>query len=399
MREAPQTVVSKVLEPGESLVWSARPDVEVLCEYSAGSQSLLARLFGPQRGQSPGGHLVLIAGLVIAELVLWPRRDALPVLAIVPGIGALLLALVLVGASLRRRSIRRWAERLTYAITDRRVLVLEGDVVTDAYTPEKWPGSRRVDRGPRHADLLFETITSAGERWKRAPDPSRVPKVYDGMLHYERSRKAFKALPDADVVQGRLQDWSEAHRRETERAFRQYVESSDSELAEPEPPAGARRITNARIGLTVSLPDTWRVQVRARRKPSGASAVDLIDWRDYDGSDDWNTLYAEGPARLAVGVELMETPTPTLTLRSLRGGWLGRILGGKVVNEDHRVRLGAFSGFSVTSAAPMSHGRMLQRNVALHDGKRQLVLSAAWARGTPQAEELLESVLASIRVV
>jgi hypothetical protein len=328
--------IEQALEPGEKVIWSGRPDAEALC---AGARK--APVFG--------------------------------------------------------NALRHYAESLSYAVTDRRLLILEDNVVTDQY----FPGDLRQElalrpRSGEFQDLVFEQIAydvnsdRSEILWQRAPDRSRVRTGANEAIRLEQAGKAFKALADAAGVQSLVKEWQEERLAGAREAAGGFVGGD---------PADRLTLRNPALGLSIDLPRDWEVLVRSKPVPMGKVGVDVEDWKNPAQLADWNALQAEGGLDAAVQLELVETPTMTLTARKAGGGLLFRLMGGRRLSMENPVSRGAYRGFAVTRLTPSQDRegpRMVQRLEVLHDGNRQFVLTSQWRQGAEELERLARAVADSV---
>lgn len=302
------------------------------------------------------------------------------------------------GQLLPSRKLRPWAESLSYAMTDRRLLILEGEVITDSYTPDLL----RVEpqlliRGPDHGDVLFEK-GEIEKTFPTAPDRSLIKDSFDKAIANEQNTKAFKALPDAESVMRRLEDWIQTHRARAEKSLQNFLErrSPDEETC--------RRIENPRLGLTMLLPAVMRIRVRKRSLPTGKSGMDLMNWTELGASADWNTLEARLPPPSDLSIEITVEETPAVRrVKKLTGGIQGlifRLLGGKILEVDEDVIRDEFSGFSVTRRL-LQRGEgtpQLRRDLVLHDGRRQLSIVTEWEESSRLQESVLAAIVDSLKL-
>jgi len=132
----PLETARAALQPGETLLWADRPDPRVLAR---------ARL--PQTIRGVLGLVVIGGFLWLSFIPDWPGGLRGVLFAIFIG-AALLYALWLAAAPL---FAPRAAAQTVYAVTDRRVLVLED-----------WPRQRRRAFGPADLDDTLVTTTAPG---------------------------------------------------------------------------------------------------------------------------------------------------------------------------------------------------------------------------------------------
>lgn len=347
MTEATEQLVSRALQAGETLLWSGRPDVDVLVAHRADESALTPITRGPRSGQ------------------------------LIPS-----------------RQLRPWAASLSYAITSQRLLIFEDDVVTDAYRPEHVrlrDAPRTLPRGPLHGDVVFDSVVGEDSWFPHAPDPSRVSNSFDPAVNAERAVKAFKALADVDDVRRQVADWLRDHQDRVQRSLREFLGRRSAATE------GSQRVRNDRLGMTVLLPAHLDIRVRERGRPSGTSAAEEENWRSLADADDWNTLEARAGADFHVELELMDTPEPTITLQWLKGGVFSRLFTGKLLAVRERLTHGSFQGFSVTRRVGAPRKSVLCQTM-LFDGHRQLYIQGRWIDAMTDGEQAFEAIVDSLEV-
>ena len=404
VQESAERAVSRVLEPGETVLWSGRPDVPALLRSQGGASGLPLKL-------------VLIAGLALVAVaaILWPLRDGLPVGRVLGGL-VMVVVISVGGAWMTRGASRRWANGLVYGLTDRRLLILEEGGPVEAYLPEDLPEVLElVERSPGIADVVFaRTGVFRPRAGRTTPQGQGSFRSRNAWIRSERASKAFKAQPDAEALKKRIEEWVETRQGEADASLEGFVAAAtepegDRSAAPGEPTAvvspqpGLRRIDNPKIGLGFDLPAEWSVLVRQRRSASGESAFDLLDWKELEEAEIWNVLKADGPFDLTFELELVDTPRQVLTLKKLIGGVSGlvyRLMGGKVHALNENAVLGEFRGFSVRRRL-ISRDKeppSIRGDLVLHDGNRQLVVSATWLEGSELHDQTLDAIIESIRI-
>jgi len=408
MPDSIQDIVSRVVEPDETILWLGAPDVDALCAQAAGEYGFLRGLFSQQRADFTNRAFVILVPLTVTALILWQVRDWAPVGQIMTGMAVLVVTLALIGGWGRRRGLRSYAESLAYAITDRRLLIIQDGVIADAYGPGDLAVARRrvLPRTAGYADVHFERITISDEHdrkralWPTAPDPTAVRTGTDRTVRVEQANKAFKALPNAEAVDLRIRDWLEEHERRGAEALGDFAAEIESGTVSDHAHPG-QRISNPKLGVELTIPEDWKVRVRTRPGPSRPWAVDMIDWKELGSYEDWNVLEAEGDLDAGFSLELVAAPAIVLTAKYLGGGLLFRLLGGRSLEVREGERIGAFEGFQVTRRTPSKEKRgprRLQRYRVLHDGTRQLVLVTQWREDQRELERALEAIVASVRL-
>lgn len=384
MNEPAESVVSRVLEPGEELIWAGRPELERPVPRGSRYRKVIA--------------VAIIAAVPIFAYRVLPDSFALKELLQEVGAGTMamviggfaLFALLLIFLPGPAARLQRYMQRLTYAITSRRLLILEGDKVTDAYPPERLFRPRIRERAPGYADVVF------GE-W--GGDATR------DVVTRERREVAFKGLRNARDVKEWVDNWLAEYLRKAEAEVAEFL---DRRPAGQDSSRGGRRIENRQIGLRLDVPETWSVKVRYKKSPVGSFGLDLANWQPPDTAGDWNALLLDGPARCKVELEVFETE-PTLSFEDLSEGRLADSVAGEVVESERNIEINGVRGCfvtrrrelmldSVTNKAGYAAFDAPERRTVLHDGRRQVYILSSWPERSSQLERAVDEVVKSIRL-
>lgn len=386
-----------VLEPGEAVLWSGRPDVDVILRLRrrrglVGKGVGFAILAGAVAWAARGGLLDFFSW----DLALEPRF-LVPAAVVVVGMPLL--------SALGGWRFRRYVASLDYAITDRRLLVLEHGEIVDDYPPERVGQVTMRPRGREHGDVVFGLHLRVGSLGHRTRDP----------VLREREVVAFKALRAAEEVRDRVESWLEDRRREAERSGGPAVSASDhpsSSLAPPAdrlgPDVAPRRLRQGPLGLEIALPAAWSIRVRWKERPRGHSFFDAEHWRDPEAPEDWTLVRAEGPLLASVEAEVFET-VPTVDFERTVGGHLAAAVAGAVCDADPHVEIGGVPGFAVTrrrevtrdpvtGQAMLAAAAMRERHTVLHDGRRQVYVVSTWPEDSPGLARTVDEAVRSVRL-
>jgi hypothetical protein len=391
-RRSPEDVLHQVLEPGEQIIWSGRPDV------SAMVQGVGTKRFGS------AGPLVVLATTAAAAWLIARRRglDTGALLEALTRDGAwvyvlVAIAIMLLPLLLRMAGVdlsgakqhRKWARSLTYGITDRRLLILEDDEIEWACEPDDLGPIRLHERTPTHGDLVFRQRSGGGEKQT----------VYSR----DRQRIGFKALPDPERLKEVVERWREAHRTGAERQAASFLEPVEWAAAVEEgAPSRRRRVENPRYGLTVTFPEAWEVEVRKRGAPYGKFAFELEKWLPLEDSTDWNVIRGKGPYHTSVEIHLDVVPEPVVSLEEMMDSWIYKAFAGELLDTDDAVRWGRFRGFSATRrhvehAADQGSEDIerpaFMRSTFLHDGRLQVGITVTWPEGSDPLEAVVDKVV------
>ncbi|MDX1494895.1 MAG: hypothetical protein R3253_12580, partial [Longimicrobiales bacterium] len=430
-REPPETVVRRVVEPGERIVWCARPDRDALTAKArrlTSGGSIVGRLvrFGVVgvamllgasylNGSDPRSTLELFSTAIRSQ----PLQALMAVTALV-GFSALIFWL-------NRRSAQKFverADRLVYAITDRRLLILVGDEIEREFSPEEVRSPQVEPRVDGFGDVILRK--------------ARAPRNRGGESVSAREHRSvgFKALPDADEILHLIEQWRDAHLTASERQVEDFLsEHASPSLSRQEggdsmgveagasrhggeatgaPQAGAtpaldddeQRITGGQYDLEVTAPAEWEVEVRKRGQPFGKVALDVVRWTHPSVLEGWNAVKVDGPFATEVEVHVDAVATPTMEYQRIVNSTLGGMMAGQVVESQPDLQRGRFRGWSVTrrheSMADASRPELDQpgftRTTLLHDGVIQLVFQSRWPAGTESLARVVDMIEEKVSV-
>lgn len=399
--DTPKDIVSRVISPEETLLWSGRPNSALMIRKQTrgtGERSL-ARIW-----------VILAMG---AGLTYWFVREnpgiplpgsAQQVNELLSGKAAIpllvLVAIFIASRFLRKKnwdvegSYKRWAESLTYGITDRRLLILEnGDIATEL-GPEDFGEPRIRDRANGHADVEFKELSSSsGAR--------------ENSYSRDRRRLAFKALQNAEQVKRLVDDWRRKLREREEHAVKEFLDAGGHTGAQHRVATGVRVIHNDKYGLSVSVPDSWDLNVRKRRKPYGKVFLDFERWKSPEELSDWNVLKIEGDFLNSVEIHLDHVRKPMVVYQQAKNSSLINAMSGEIIESDDDVKKNGFSGFSITrrhieqgqDAGGVNRERpAFHRWMVLHDGRTQIGLSMKWPDNSEPLKRAVLGIYESIRV-
>jgi hypothetical protein len=396
-------VIAGLVEPGERMLWAGHPDREAML----GRQ---ARRFWLRMALTP----VLLAGMAWLAVRALPvgAFESVPLEIFLESRVLVPLVIVLVGipvlSGVLRKRFERYVGSLTYAMTDRRLLVVEGDEVVDQYRPEQLGRVhvRRRSRGFDDVNFGRRSSTRAGTRVSR------------DAVQREREYVGFKALADADAMQAAIEKWVASHQSRAESASAGFLEAVTDSADRPEiersdvdrtdhAAGGACRITHNALGLRIEFPESWRIRVRNKKKPRGRVFFDSERWREPEEAGPWNVVLGEGPMRCSVEVEVFET-SPTVSYEALSKGRVATAVAGTVIDSDAAVEINSLNGFCVTrrkeiqvtesAVATLAEVVALQRETVLHDGRRQVWIRSTWPEESKVLGQVVDRIVRSTRL-
>jgi hypothetical protein len=383
-----ESQIADVLEPGERLLWSGAPDQRAMVRGSTASNQLVAGLAIP--AVAAAAAAVLRDTLVAA----WAQA---PLAVLIPSSFIAFFA----GLSLLRwRRFRRYAASLAYGLTDRRLLILRNGAVDRETSPGEVKHVERQDRrrAPGFSDLI----------WERLPPPSSssggAVRNLDPVRR-ERLEVGLKALANGEEVLERIRAWRRGHEENAAEQARSFVESAGSSGGTAT--AAGRTVRHPALGFRLGIPDGWSVQVRRRRLAFGQTGIEKRQpWSRLEEATDWNVLRVANALDATVEVQVHEIE-PQTTHDDVVGSRAARLLAIEPVASERHVEINGIPGFSVTrrlgpeTGGPLGANRSsvawLQREWVLHDGRRQLYVTATWPESSPGQGTVCEAVVSTLR--
>ncbi len=305
----PGPALAAILEPGELVHWQGAP-------ANGGAGAIL--------GWIVSAGLVAAGIAAAAGLVMAGPGTALAV----AGAGALF-------------GVAGWMDRparWTYALTDRRLLILRGGAMWAHATSETLENLRLRSNRDGTSDVL----------WR---DGARVRVDRKG-----RRRTGFLRQRDGAALEGLIRTWHSIFAARSEIAAVAFTGSPAASDATP----GAVRISNRDLGFRLEAPSGWTATVRRRTDgplmvfgvtllPRVVREGEPVPWNGQTGG--WNALTLRGAQ--ATGFDLFAKAEPlSLTLREVLDDPWARGLGIETVETDPDVRIGPWRGFAVTRTLP-----------------------------------------------
>lgn len=408
MRETTEQIVRGVLEPGEQILWSGRPDVEAALKYHAKSiwrgriigiavVSFIGVLVVMGQGESAPSWLATIDLSKLADSM--PDNKYLWVLA-APVLMPILLPLL--KFDLRSR-LQRYYRSQTYAITDRRLLVLQGGNLMKirsgtqaAYPPDAIHKLELRERGQGCGDVIFAryNISSTGDSSAN-------------ILTREKGLVGFKAQSNARQLMQKIEDWNQSYFTQQAGKVADFSHRASSS-AQAMPEDNSQAIENGALGLKLRSPSEWSVQVRYKKKPFGTTFIDREKWQDPEASQRWNLVKIEGPGSNAVEVEVFATQG-TASYESLAHSGLAGGLAGKIIDANPDFEWSGLSGFTVCREISIPRGsrtgvesiggdRISKRVIVLQEQNRQVVITAHWVDEQAELKRVVHAIVESIEL-
>lgn len=363
------------LEPGETLLWQAKP-----------------RLFGLL---TPFSILMMLAGLIVIPLI----YDYLANVALTENDGELLVAarvvaLAIVTIILAHTAYIIWSTpRRLYAVTNRRLLEWSGNKLRRAETPLDVERIRVIGRlGSGAGDVVWRLqsqVRSSGD--SSTSNTSRIP-------------VGFRGVSNPKHVAQLLQEWLERRvqeARQANEAFRRAaVDGRTPELVEH---GGATSIIRPDLGIAVTYPTPW--QAYASKSIKLGPIVGKWEAQPLAKAGfDWDNLMLRsfGGTSLEIG---FVPESGRKTLDDLRSSpWAG-ILNVQELAAEADVRVGSWQGFAITSTlqgaglfgSPLLSSDHLYREIWLDDGRRQIVLKMTSSTRDQQAQLAVDAVIGTLR--
>jgi hypothetical protein len=396
MKDTVEERLARVLEPDEKVIWTGRPNVDTVVDAWASRRKragvviivviAVAGLWG--LSQRLGGSIPDLLDAIGPVI-----RDPENLVAL--AVPILLVTMIYVFKLDNRSSLNRYLHSLGYAITNRRLLVLEGDKLKESYPPERLRMPRVDQRAPGYADVIF------GKR-RSGSRPSA-----GGPVARERRHVGFKALPNAREIMHLIDQWLSDYLKQGAEDVAEFVEVAERARLR-DPSSAIQRIRFPEIGLELAAPAQWTVRVRWKKKPQGKFFLDREDWRELSAADRWNVVEIEGPRPCKLEIEAFATE-PTVTFEELAQSKLASSTLGPVVDADAELEINGLRGFCVTHRSerrmdPATNESFLAAIVAplrftvLHDGRHQVFVTASWPENSSVLQRAVDAVVESIRI-
>ena len=388
--ESAEQVVGRHIDSEETILWAGRPNVNLIPQES--------------NANTGGGARFLILLIFIAAVIYTanqggagvplPRTssEVFELMAQNPVPVAVLLGMIALWFFVRAKgwkpgaSHANWLQTLVYAITDRRVLIIEDGKIGRQLGPEDFGALRVRDCGEGHADIDFQITSQA-------------------ILGRGKDRRhfVFMALPNAADVKHRIEAWRNEFRQREESEVASFVDNRAGSSGPGE--SGVTVVRNPEFGLTMSAPETWKIEVRKRRKPYGKVFLDLEKWQRPEDLSDWNVLRAEGDFHASIEIHLDRVPKPVIPYEKALNSTIAGSVVGKVIESDEALRWGRFSGHSVTRGQVVvdsGHTKIdrnrptVNRYIVLHDGQIQIGVNMTWPDGSEPLRQAVHKVFESM---
>ncbi|KHQ53627.1 hypothetical protein [Mameliella alba] len=334
------------LEPGERVLWQARPDPAT---FGSGGSTFGGVLTG-------GLGLAILTGIFdsVTGLSLEGQPRLIPGLALV-GVGLV----AFVAPRINRRRVR------VYAVTDRRLLSVCGNDVYRSARP----------------DEIHTVYTRRGAVcWRELGFGDR-----GNSRSAEERHPGFHGVEDPETLLRLVQDWREGFSRRAEAAATDFLAREQGEGggdADGQTDDGSQRVRHPATGLTVDVPAGWPVTVRQDYDgPLVVFGVTLLKRiirpgpeRTLGSGGDWNLMMARGGPDAGVGMKILDGPIPQSYEEVLNDPWSRRFKL-KLLQSNPEVVVGPFRGFSVVRQMPKGANLQMFGQVAAPVAVRQIWLA------------------------
>jgi hypothetical protein len=357
----PMAALAPHLLPGERLVWHLQPGPAPLTR----SESRALMVFGAQAG---------VIGTILASLA---------------DVSTVLLPLVFVAITSAVYGYRRWTERPSpdrlYAVTDKRVLIVEG---------------RRVRIfGPddiRHVEIETLDDGSVDLVWGSERGFASTPTQHNtgwtaraAFVAAQRTHKiGFIGLPSVEPARGMIDGLLRRHRQQVVDAVTEAKSYGASPRQADSTGASAVRgwqtVRHTVLGFAIDLPEGWTIRTATVKRIHLFWVIPFEPeprWSEA-ASGNWNRLVVDtGADAVALQVSLNPPGFPA-RFEDTVNERLSKLLNVRTIDSSLDARIGAFSGFSVVQDLEGVGPSISFGPVTISGGtsKARLLQKQAWVR-------------------
>lgn len=314
------------LEPTETVTWQGTPKPGSL----------------PPRGLIVGGVLLILLGLGLALGLAGPlvaEKAAYASAIAAFGLGVMLLV----------QSWQRRAARWVYAITDRRLISVLGTRLVRSVTPE---------------DLDRQKLKISGDTvyWYRQTSERRSNFDAQNQSGPDGRLVGFHGQTDPQATLARIQAWRAgiSQRAGTQSGeFRAALNASRQNISAAPVPVGIQRVVHPATGLSLDLPQDWRVNVRSYQDgPLRLFGVTLLpkviregSERPYGAPGNWNALSVKAAPEAGLDIVIHDRGLQIALDQVVNDNW-SNLTGSKVIRVEQKLQIGPLHGFGVTRGLP-----------------------------------------------
>lgn len=393
-----QIDIQGLLDKDETIIWSGQPDLSAIKKTRRKGNGLFFKLAG-------GVFLIAFIWVISDSSNVWTTGSAMTWVWVVAIAGALWLVYSRLYASPKK--LKCWVTSLTYAITDKRILILKGEQIEQAFTLSDVLQTQISERkgAPGFKDLIWE---------KRAIErrTSSGNVRYVSPLECEQAETGFKALADADSVKHILDSWINTQKNALQQVDDNFISSQSADtvnevIDDSVKSSNSILYASPLYGFSIDFPASWDITSRYRKLAFGKWGIEReAVWSTPDNKPKWNVIRGQNETNTHVELQVQKI-APFNNPKSLMSSTASLLGAGEVIDSNPDISINGIPGFYVTrhcgsagSILPSQIKDMLSywymRQYILHDGQYQYYIEAMWPAEDDGQREVCETVIATL---
>ena len=306
------------------------------------------------------------------------------------GVFFILLAVIMY---LKLIPIKKYFKEQVYAITNRRLLVLQDGRLMRyeggeaSFEPHDLVTVELHKRGRHYGDVIFARNSGQFRRKVVANnrDPVREAKLSIG----------FKVQKNSGELLKRVHDWQRDAGIQMDKQLAEFLQAKTKGGS-----ASIEKIENSRIGLKMIAPVNWKVTVKKGDKSFDRSPQSRGGWKPLGESDDWNRVNIFGTAVYQLEVGFFPTNQHTTYKEQARG---------RLVDSSENFQFAGRKGFMFEikrdmnsrfePAGPIMTGIVFSvKTIVLQAAGREIVIVATYADEAAASTQVIKRMLESMRI-
>ncbi len=396
----PEQIVGKILEPGEKILWTGVPDMkgllikrhifELFFVIFFIAAIIFAYEFYQQYKTEFEESLIVVNDIPFMALQFLLDLDLTPGRYMMIGVAIVLVTVIVF---LKFVPLKKYFESQTYAITNRRLLVLDGGEVMryeggeTAFKPRDLVNVEIIKRRGGFGDVIF--ARNSGQYLTKVKSKTKDP-LYEAKLS-----TGFKLQKNPAELLKRIQDWQQDASIKMDKKLAGFLQADFNDSSEK-----VQKIENSRIGLKMVAPVEWTVTVKKGNKSFDRSPQARGGWKPLGQSDDWNIVKIYGTRVYQLEVGLFLTNQQTTYKEQAKG---------RIIDSNENYEFAGHKGFmfevkrDINSrfepAGPILRGKIFSvKTIVLQEPGREIVIVATYADDTPTCKQVIDRMLESIQI-